>query len=192
MPERKYEISDQDELDYAEVFASKMEGTEDGFTALQDFFAEWVSDKTDATSYYKTAKESQAFADGARAALWLRMYQQRSIENHNFKAEQANGRVEADEAAAELREQRKAEREEKRAAAEAAKAEKPARAPKATATKAAPAKATTTRKTATRATATKAPAAPAKAGRVASRRPAASSTSKARATKAAKGAEPEF
>lgn len=170
MPERKYEIPAEDEIAYAEEFDKRLEN---GFTPLQDHFAEWIADKTEVE--FKTAKEKDAFLLGAKAALWLRMYHQKSPENHAFKAELAERREASAEERAEAAEARKAERAQAREAKAADAAERPARKTKAAAEKA-PAKTSArrggTRKAAATEEAEEAPAKRATTGRPA-RRPAA-------------------
>lgn len=96
MPERKYEIPAGDEIDYAEDFAAWLEK---GATAKQVQFGDFVADKADLGSYFKTAKEVDAAKLGVQLALKWRMLFQRSPENH-----------EATDAAREAREQEAAAR----------------------------------------------------------------------------------
>lgn len=188
---RKYEVPTEDEIDYAEGYANRLEN---GFSKLQDHFGDWIAEKTEPN--FKTAKELEAFRLGAKTALWLRMYHQRSPENHEFKAELAeaaeNGAAEREEAKA----ARIAEREEKRAAAEQERAaraaereaRKAAKAGESTPAPAKPARAAAAAKPAAAKT-TGRPARSATAAKPA-RRPAATGTAKP-ARRAAK-AEAEF
>lgn len=198
--ERKYEVPAGDEIEYAEGYQARVD---EGFTALQDHFGEWIAEKCEPA--FKTAKELEAFKLGAKAALWLRMYHQRSPENHAFKEELRNSRSEESDAKAAAREEkiaaREAAAEEKAAAKQAAAEERAARkAAKEGATEAPAAKPARGRAAATKATAapaakataakptrgaTKAPAAAAKPAR----RPAANGA--ARPARRAK-AEAEF
>lgn len=106
---------------------------ENGFTALQDHFGNWVAEKTGLD--FKSKAAEQAFAEGAKYALALRMEHQRSPENDEFQKERAEAREAAREervaATAERKEARAAARQEKedaaaekRAARQAKKAEK--------------------------------------------------------------------
>jgi hypothetical protein len=80
MPERKYEIPAGDEIDYAADFEAWLEK---GATAKQVQFGDFVADKADLGSYFKTAKEVEAAKLGVQLALKWRMLFQRSPENHD-------------------------------------------------------------------------------------------------------------
>jgi len=115
MPERKYEIPAGDEIDYAADFEAWLEK---GATAKQVQFGEFVADKAELSSHFKTAKEVEAAKLGVQLALKWRMLFQRSPENH-----------EATDAAREAREQEAAARPKRqpKAKAEVDEDEAPAR-----------------------------------------------------------------
>jgi hypothetical protein len=119
---RKYEVPTEDELDYAADWADRIEN--DDFTRTQRHFADWMVDKCQPE--FKSARETEAFRQGALAGLVYRMHHQRSPENH---AQRANGQVareEEAEARAAERERKRQEREEAREAQAAEREEKAA------------------------------------------------------------------
>ncbi len=178
MPERKYEIPAGDEIDYAADFEAWLEK---GATAKQVQFGDFVADKADLASYFKTAKEVEAAKLGVQLALKWRMLFQRSPENHEATNEARQAR--AQEAAA--RPTRKAKAQDEEAEPETPKRRgRPAKAAAAEA----PAPARRGRRAAaaaTPATETKAPAKPA-------RRPAAAGRPRAAARKGAAAKEADF
>jgi hypothetical protein len=91
--ERKYTPSAQDARDYPEDFN---EVVENGGRPLHAHFAEWVADKTEADSYFKTAKELTAFKLGAQFGIRYRMDHQAALDGaHAFHEDEAAARSEA-------------------------------------------------------------------------------------------------
>jgi histone H1/5 len=180
MPERKYEIPAGDEIDYAADFEAWLEK---GATAKQVQFGDFVADKADLASYFKTAKEVEAAKLGVQLALKWRMLFQRSPENHEATNEAREAR--AQEAAA--RPTRKA-----KAQSEDAEPETPRRrgrpAKAAPAAEEAPAPARRGRRAAAAATPATEAKAPAKPGR----RPAAAARTARPPRKGAAKAEADF
>lgn len=106
--ERKYQIPEGDEIDYASDFEKWLEK---GPTPKQKLFGEWAAEKTDAADRFKTQKELAAFKQGVEVALKYRMHFQRSPENHALTAEMGEERENEAAARAEAREAKKAARQ---------------------------------------------------------------------------------
>lgn len=91
--ERKYEVPNGDEIDYAEDFAAVKA---DGHRPLHAHFAEWVAEKTEPS--FSTAKELAAFKLGAGFGIRYRMNHQRAADGaHAFHEESRAARDAADE-----------------------------------------------------------------------------------------------
>lgn len=168
--ERKYEPAAEDARDYPTDFETVLSG---GGRPLHAHFGEWVADKTEAETHFKTKKELDAFILGAQFGIRYRMDHQAALDGaHAFHEEQRAAREQ--EAAAKPKRQPRAKAEEADDEAEEAPAPK---------RRGRPAKAATT----------EAPATPARRGRAAAAaKPAATTEAPARparraATTGAKG-----
>jgi len=117
--ERKYEPvpMGEDEVDYPEYLDKAP-------TVKQVHLTQWLVDKVGIT--FPTKKEEAAFAEGVRLTGSLHKYYQRSPENHERREVESEESTKAAEERAEIADAKKAEREEARAAREAAKEERAA------------------------------------------------------------------
>lgn len=191
--ERKYQPAADDQRDYPEDFNTVVSG---GGSKLHEHFGKWVAEKTDAASYFKTAKELTAFELGARFGIRYRMDHQSALDGaHAFHEEDRAAREAEREEKAAAAAERKAARAAK--TAEEAPPAKPARGRKAAAAveepPAKPARRTRTAAAEKAAPAPKATARPAaKAAATPARRPAATTKPTRAARRPAKAAEAEF
>ena len=102
--ERKYTPAAEDQRDYPADFAEVAAGNG---RPLHIHFGQWVGEKTEARSHFKTQKEYDAFVLGAQFGIRYRMDHQSAVDGaHAFHAEQAENR----DAAADERAARAAER----------------------------------------------------------------------------------
>ena len=105
--ERKYEPAAEDARDYPTDFETVLNG---GGRPLHQHFGEWVAEKTQAETHFKTKKELDAFILGAQFGIRYRMDHQAALDGaHAFHEEQREAR--AQEAAAKPKRQPRAKAE---------------------------------------------------------------------------------